>query len=132
MNLLPSPEPITDPEKLIEAFDDLMPFRVRDILLVSSLYDSFILREDGRLNELLIGDSLELHLQHIPGITHVSSGAEALELARSDPRFNLIVTNLTVGSMSAAELARQVKEAGLDVPVVVLAYDYREVKNCRP
>ncbi len=106
-----------------------MPFRVRDILLVSSLYDSFILREDGRLNELLIGDSLELHLQHIPGITHVSSGPEALALARSEPRFNLIVTNLTVGSMSAAELARQVKQAGLDVPVVVLAYDYRQIKD---
>ena len=120
---------MTDPEKLFEAFEELMPFRVRDILLVSSLYDSFILREDGRLNELLIGDSLELHLQHIPGITHVSSGPEAIELARSDPRFNLIVTNLTVGQMSAAELARQVKQAGLDVPVIVLAYDYREVKN---
>jgi CheY-like chemotaxis protein len=129
MDPLLSPEPITDPEKLLEAFEELMPFRVRDILLVSSLYDSFILREDGRLNELLIGDSLELHLQHIPGITHVSSGPEALELVRSDPRFNLIVTNLTVGSMSAAELARQVKEAGLDVPVVVLAYDYRQIKD---
>ncbi len=129
MDPLPSPELIPDPEKLFEAFEELMPFRVRDILLVSSLYDSFILREDGRLNELLIGDSLELHLQHIPGITHVSSGTEAIELARSDPRFNLIITNLTVGAMNAAELARQVKEAGLDVPVIVLAYDYREVKN---
>ena len=129
MDPLSSPEPITDPEKLLEAFEELMPFRVRDILLVSSLYDSFILREDGRLNELLIGDSLELHLQHIPGITHVSSGPEALELARSEPRFNLIVTNLTVGAMSAAELARQVKQAGLDVPVVVLAYDYRQIKD---
>ena len=39
-----------------------------------------ILREDGRLNELLIGESLELNLQQIPGITHVSSGAEALVL----------------------------------------------------
>ncbi len=129
MDPLPSPELIPDPEKLFEAFEELIPFRVRDILLVSSLYDSFILREDGRLNELLIGDSLELHLQHIPGITHVSSGTEAIELARSDPRFNLIITNLTVGAMNAAELARQVKEAGLDVPVIVLAYDYREVKN---
>ena len=31
--------------------------------------------------------------------------------------------------MDAAELAREVKRAGLDVPVVVLAYDYREIKN---
>src|SRR5271165_1607120 len=50
------------PERLFEGFENLMPFRVSDILLVSSLYDSFILREDGRLNELLIGESLELNL----------------------------------------------------------------------
>ncbi len=46
-----------DPERLFEGFENLMPFRVQDILLVSSLYDSFMLREDGRLNELLIGQS---------------------------------------------------------------------------
>ncbi len=123
--------PILDAEQLFERFENLMPFRVQDILLVSSLYDSFILREDGRLNELMIGESLELNLQHIPGITHVSSGAEALELAKRQPRFNLIVTNLELGDMDAAQLACEVKAAGLDVPVVVLAYDYREIKNFR-
>jgi CheY-like chemotaxis protein len=116
-------------EQLFEGFENLMSFRVQDILLVSSIYDSFILREDGRLNELLIGDSLQLNLQHIPGITHVSSGKEAIALAKARPSLNLIVTNLRVADMDAAELAREVKAAGLDVPVVVLAYDYREVKN---
>jgi len=129
MSVVHTPDPIVDPERLFEGFENLMPFRVQDILLVSSLYDSFILREDGRLNELLIGESLELNLQQIPGITHVSSGAEALKLARSQPRFNLIVTNLEVEDMDAAQLAREIKAAGLDVPVVVLAYDYREIKN---
>src|SRR5271169_5874804 len=129
MSIIHNPDPIVDPERLFEGFENLMPFRVQDILLVSSLYDSFILREDGRLNELLIGESLELEQQQIPGITHVSSGAEALKLARSQPRFNLIVTNLEVEDMDAAQLAREVKAAGLDVPVVVLAYDYREIKN---
>src|SRR5215470_6437346 len=118
-----------DAEQAFEGFDGLMPFRVQDILLVSNLYDSFILREDGRLNELLIGESREMNLQQIPGITHVSSCAQALELARSQPRFNLIVTNLAVGEMNAAQLAREVRKLGRDVPVVVLAYDYREVKN---
>jgi len=129
MPIAHTPDPIADPERLFEGFENLMPFRVQDILLVSSLYDSFILREDGRLNELLIGDSLELEQQQIPGITHVSTGAEALKLARSQPRFNLIVTNLEVGDMDAARLAHEVKAAGLDVPVVVLAYDYREIKK---
>ncbi len=122
-------EPILDAEERFEGFENLMPFRVQNILLVSSLYDSFILREDGRLNELLIDESLELNLRQIPGITHVSSCAEALDLARENPQFNLIVTNLKVGDTDAAQLAREVRRAGLDVPVVVLGYDYREIKN---
>jgi len=121
--------PILDAEERFEGFENLMPFRVQNILLVSSLYDSFILREDGRLNELLIDESLELNLRQIPGITHVSSCAEALDLASSNPQFNLIVTNLAVGDMDAAQLAREVRCKGLDVPVVVLGYDYREIKN---
>jgi len=122
-------EPILDAEERFEGFENLMPFRVQNILLVSSLYDSFILREDGRLNELLIDESLELNLRQIPGITHVSSCAEALDLARANPQFNLIVTNLSVGDMNAAQLASEVRRAGLDIPVVVLGYDYREIKN---
>jgi CheY-like chemotaxis protein len=121
--------PVFDAEDAFEGFERLMPFRVQDILLVSNLYDSFILREDGRLNELLIGESRELNLQQIPGITHVSSCSQALELARSQERFNLIVTNLAVGEMNAAQLASEIERLGRDIPVVVLAYDYREVKS---
>ena len=122
------PAVIMDAEERFEGFENLMPFKVHNILLVSSLYDSFILREDGRLNELLIDQSLDLNLQQIPGITHVSSCAEAAALARTQ-QFNLIVTNLAVGDMNAAQLANEVKQAGLDVPVVVLGYDSREIKN---
>ena len=129
MIVRPIAAPILDAEERFEGFENLMPFRVQNILLVSSLYDSFILREDGRLNELLIDESLELNLRQIPGITHVSSCAEALDLASSNPQFNLIVTNLAVGDMDAAQLAREVRRKGLDVPVVVLGYDYREIKN---
>src|SRR5690349_3125565 len=97
MTLARTSAPILDAEQRFEGFESLMPFKVHNILLVSSLYDSFILREDGRLNELLIDESLELNLQQIPATTHVSSCAKALALASSNPQFNLIVTNLAVG-----------------------------------
>ena len=116
MSLSRIPVPILDAEQRFEGFDNLMPFKVQNILLVSSLYDSFILREDGRLNELLIDESLELNLQQIPGITHVSSCAEALDLASSNPQFNLIVTNLAVGDMDAAQLAREVRREASETP----------------
>ena len=56
-------ETVLDAEERFEGFENLMPFKVHNILLVSSLYDSFILREDGRLNELLIDESLDLNLR---------------------------------------------------------------------
>ncbi len=129
MSANPALEAAIEHEKVFEAFENLMPYRVQDILLVSSLYDSFILREDGRLNEMLIGESYELNLQHVPRITHVKTGAEALALARADSRFNLIVTNLELEDMSAADLATEVNRSGIGASVVVLAYDYSEVKS---
>jgi CheY-like chemotaxis protein len=112
-----------------QGFQNLMPYRVQDILLVSSLYDSFTLQEDGRLNELIAGEFLELSLHQTPGITHVATGAEALKLAAAERRFNLIITVPYPGDMDATELAREVKRAGLDVPVVLLAFDNNERKE---
>ncbi len=111
-----------------QAFQNLMPFRVQDILLVSSLYESFTLQEDGRLNELIAGEFLELSLYHTPGLAHVSSGREALALARAERRFNLILTTLRTADLDATQLADEVRRAALDVPVVAMAYDNNERK----
>jgi CheY-like chemotaxis protein len=108
-------------------FQHLMARRVENIILVSSTYDTFILQEDGRLGELLLGEFLELNLHHTTGLTHVSSGAEAIALAKADGRFNLIIASVDLGDMDAAELARQVHQEGLDVPVIILAYDGGEL-----
>jgi len=106
-----------------------MRFRVQDILLVTSHYDSFILSEDGKLQELILGEFLELNLRHAPGLTQVSSGAEALVLAKDVHRYNLIIASFHVGDMSILQLARRVREAGVDTPVVLLAYDNRELTD---
>jgi CheY-like chemotaxis protein len=112
-----------------ELFQDLMPYRVQDILLVSSLYDAFTLQEDGRLNELVMREFIDLDTHHTPHITHVSSGAEAITKAKAQRQFNLVITTINPGDMDATELARRLAEAGLDVPVLVLAYDHREFKD---
>jgi CheY-like chemotaxis protein len=110
-------------------FHELMPFRVQEILLVSSVYDSFILHEEGQLNELILGEFLELNMLQTPGLTHVSSGAEALALAGDSNRYNLIITTLNPGDMDAAQLAGKLRESGIDTPVVVLGYDNRELSD---
>lgn len=108
-------------------FEVLMSARVENIILVSSLYDKFILQEDGQLSEVMLGEFLDLHLHHTTGMAHVSSGTEALALAAGNSRYNLIITAINVGDMNACDLARAVKEQHLDIPVVVLAYDASEL-----
>ncbi|HET6278793.1 MAG TPA: PEP/pyruvate-binding domain-containing protein [Candidatus Polarisedimenticolia bacterium] len=110
-------------------FQDLMRHRVRHILMVSSLYDSFILTEDGQLNEALMRQFVDLNLNQNPDLIRVSSGAEAVALARDEGCFDMIITSVQVGDMNAVELARAVQEAGLDLPVVLLAYNNRELNE---
>src|SRR5215831_14630478 len=111
----------------LQGFQELMRRQIENILLVSSLYDSFILSEDGQLGETVLGKFLDLNLRHTPGLTRVPSGREALALATDKDRYNLIITSMHVGDMDALTLARRVKEAGLDTPVILLAYDSREL-----
>ncbi len=122
-----APQPLTLDWSRVYDFQHLMARRVENIILVSSTYDTFILQEDGQLSELILGEFLDLNLHHTTGLTHVSSGAEAIALAKAESRFNLIVSAVNLGDMNAAELARKTREAGLDIPVVILAYDGGEL-----
>jgi CheY-like chemotaxis protein len=110
-------------------FQRLMSQRVEHVLLVSSLYDSFILAQDAQLSELFLNEFLELNLRHTPGLTSVTSGAQALQHMREDERYSLVVTSPHVGDMDALELARRIQADGHDVPVVLLGYDHRELKD---
>jgi CheY-like chemotaxis protein len=100
-----------------------MARRIENVILVSSTYDTFILQEDGQLSALVLAEFLELNLHHTTGVVHVPSGAEAIELAKNDSRFNLIVSAVHAGDMNAVDLAQAAREAGLEIPVVLLAFD---------
>ncbi|HKQ98740.1 MAG TPA: PEP/pyruvate-binding domain-containing protein, partial [Candidatus Polarisedimenticolia bacterium] len=108
---------------------DLMRDRVRHILLVSSLYDSFTLSEDGHINEALLRQYRDLSLHETPDLTRVSGGAEALAMARDEARYDMIITSLQASDMDAATLARRVREEKLGIPVVLLAYNNRELTD---
>ena len=113
----------------LQDFHQLMRHRIMDILLVASPYDAFVLEEAGQLGERVVGEFRNLDLHYGPGLTTVSTGGEALDLVREPSRFNLIISGLTLGDMNGAELARRVKALGLGIPVVLLAFDAREVQT---
>jgi CheY-like chemotaxis protein len=111
-------------------FSDLMPWRVRRILLVSSLYDSFTFQEDGNLGEMLFTEYQELNLSSAPTIIRVSTAEDAVrELPDANP--DLVITMPRVGEMDVFEFGRRVREIRPDLQVVLLAYDTRELALLR-
>ncbi len=110
-------------------FHNLMGFRVRDILLVSSLYDSYIFEEDGRLYELIRREYQGLNLSHSPELIQVSSGEDAIQMLSEEKRFDMIIVTLHIEDMSALNFAKKVRESGSDIPIVLLGYDNREMSD---
>ncbi len=108
-------------------FETLIRNRVRDVLLVASLYDAFTLEEGGRLTELLLSEYRELNLSSSPHFTRATTGEEALELIEAND-FDLVITMTRIGEMDAYEFARRTRELDADLPLVVLGYNVRELK----
>lgn len=111
----------------MRSFHELMQHRVQRILLVSSLYDSFVISEEGQLPEELIGHFVDLDRSHTPDLIQVNDIAAALELLRSDERFDLVVSSLNTSDGNAALLASRMHEAGVEIPVIALGYSGREL-----
>ena len=122
--------PEVPPRIRLRSFHELMQHRVQRILLISSLYDSFIMSEEGHLHETLLTQFIELNLTSVPDLVRVSSGEEALALLR-DETFDVVVSSLRTTDGDAAEFTRQARELGYEVPVIALAYTHRDLSEFR-
>lgn len=103
-------------------FHDMMKYRVREILLVSSSYDAFVLEEDGRLSEKIFSEYLDMNLQFVPRISRVSSAEEAFS-AMKERTYDLIITMARISDMNPLEFGKRIKEIYPGKPVVMLTYD---------
>jgi len=113
----------------LKKFQKLMRFKIQEILLVSSIYDYYLFEEDGRLYELIRSEYQNLNLSQAPEITHVTTGEEAIELLQREHNFDLIITTLHIEDMHVVKFANQVKDIGVELPIILLAYDNKERKE---
>ncbi len=110
---------LDEKDSRLYVFYDLMKYKVQDILLVSPLYDAYILEEDGLLSEQIFAEYERLKLSLPPRITRVNSGKKALQLMRRQ-HFDVVITTRRLGDMTLEEFARRVKMITIDTPIVLL------------
>ena len=111
-------------------FDSLMAFRIENILLVSSLYDIYNLREDGQLTDMLLSEYAEFRLSSAPAIHRVDSAATALK-AMEESKYELVIVLRTLNDMDPAAFSRQARALRPGIPVVLLAFHHRDLERVR-
>ena len=109
-------------------FQDLMPHRVHEILLVASPYDAFILEEDGRLTEQILTEYLGMNFNYAPRVNRVSTGLDALENIKSK-KFDLIIVMLRIEDQDPLTLGSIIKKKYPKKPIILLAFDETELKQ---
>ncbi|MCH9650390.1 MAG: hypothetical protein K0U98_19310 [Deltaproteobacteria bacterium] len=105
-----------------------MPNLVKDVLLVASPYDRFILEEDGRFADRLLSQYVEMDLSAPPHFDHVPSARQALEQLNSVP-YDLVLTTPHCSDMGPLELASRVRASHPDTPVAMVTYDRADAQK---
>ncbi len=121
--------PVDAPQLQFRPFQELMRRRIRDVLLVSSQYDSFIFEEGGALHELIHTEYGDLSLTNPPEFTRVSTGAEALALLAGEGAFDLVITTPHTEDLHPLQLLQKARAQGSAVPIVLLGFDNRELSD---
>lgn len=110
------------------AFQNLMQRRIYNVLLVASPYDSFMMEEDGRVEEQLYFEYTSLNLSSPPRVKEVSSYKDAyseLEIKNYD----LIIAMPGVDIGETFREAKKMDELYPNVPFIVLTPFSREVSR---
>ncbi len=108
----------------VRRFNDLIRSRVREVLLVSSSFDYFILQEDGTLTELVFLEYEELSLSSSPRFTHAATPEEALERLR-ERHFDLVLIMAGL-EMDVLDFVPRAKQRRADLQIVLLNLDQRD------
>ncbi len=107
-------------------FELLMKKRIGRVLLICSKYDSFMLDEDGRIDEQIFMEYASLNLRYPPQFVQVSTANEAFQTL-ADEDIDLIINMLSVGGMDPFQLSLEIKAKYPKIPIVVLTPFSREV-----
>jgi hypothetical protein len=104
-----------------EKFKKLTPKVIREVLLIASLYDAFLLEEEGRLIDLMIQSYSQKGYGFIPVISRVNSFEEA-KLKLEEHPFQLVIAVLRKNDQHQKHLLQDIKSNHPDLPLIGLAF----------
>ncbi len=101
------------------SFVNLMTRRIFNVLIVANPYDAFMLEDDGRVDEKIFDEYMDLGLRYPPTFTQVTTIEEADKVLKTTD-IDLVICMPGNADNDAFDVARSVKAASPATPCVVL------------
>lgn len=107
---------------------DMMQYKVKEILFVSTLYDAFILGNEDGFFERFMGEIYQYSLFSLPRITGVTTEEEALEMLETKS-FDLVVVMVGLDMDMPEDLSKKIKDKKPTLPVYLLLNQKSKIRH---
>ncbi|MFC2111177.1 PEP/pyruvate-binding domain-containing protein [Bacteroidota bacterium] len=109
-----------------DVYHDLMPYKVKEILLVANLYDAYSIEKEGRFSEHVLGEYHQLNLTSVPRITGASNETEVFKQLESK-HYDMVIFMVGVDKKVPAIISKKIKKEFPYIPVMLLLNNNSEM-----
>jgi len=110
-----------------DIFEELMPVKVKEVLLVATLYDSYSIVREGQFSDHIFGEFLQLNLYTYPRFTSINSGADALKMMK-ERSFDMVIIMAGVDKKAPVKMADSIHQQNSRVPILLLVNNNGDLK----
>ena len=110
-----------------DILQELIPYRIREVLLVATYYDSYNIIKEEQFFERIYGDYVQLNLFYAPRITSASNWHEVQECMETR-KFDLVIIMSGVDRMMPLDISASIKKQLPEVPILLLANNNSDLK----
>ena len=110
-----------------DIFQELMPTKVKEVLLIATLYDSYSIVREGQFSDKIFGEYLQLNLYAAPRFTSVNSREDAL-LTLEHREFDVIIVMAGLDKDAAVKTARAIGRKRPWIPLLLLANNNSDLR----
>lgn len=102
-----------------DIFQELMPFKVKEILLIATYYDAYTIEREGQFSDKIVGEYLQVNLYTAPRFTSVASEKEAVRVL-TERHVDLIIIMGGLDKHSPVLISNNLKTIYPEIPQLML------------
>ncbi|MDP3915142.1 MAG: PEP/pyruvate-binding domain-containing protein [Bacteroidota bacterium] len=102
-----------------DIFQELMPTKVKEVLLLATLYDSYSIVREGQFTDKIFGEFLQLNLYTYPRFTSANTEEDALRMVKTRD-FDMVIIMVGVDKNIPVRASKAIFKQKPSLPILLL------------